>query len=87
MPPESIKGSLFQSRTNTNIVGHHLQASMFPMELLPKAFGTIGKLFPASWGYKLMTESVFKFENFLPFLLIFVLAVVTCNILLRRVDK
>ena len=57
------------------------------MELLPNAFGTIGKLFPASWGYKLMTESVFKSENFLPFLLIFVLAVVTCNILLRRVDK
>ena len=64
-----------------------LSGIMFPMELLPKAFGTIGKLYPASWGYKLMTESVFKCESLLPFLLIFVLAVVTCNILLRRVDK
>ena len=64
-----------------------LSGIMFPMELLPKAFETIGKLFPASWGYKLMTESVFKFESLLPFLLIFVLAAVTCNILLRRVDK
>jgi ABC-2 type transport system permease protein len=64
-----------------------LSGIMFSMELLPKEFGTIGKLFPASWGYKLMTESVFKFENFLPFLLIFILAAITCNILLRRVDK
>ena len=64
-----------------------LSGIMFPMELLPEAFATIGKLFPASWGYKLMTEHVFKFESLLPFLLFFVLAVVLCNILLRRIDQ
>lgn len=31
-----------------------LSGIMFPIELLPKAFETIGKLFPATWGYKLM---------------------------------
>ena len=64
-----------------------LSGIMFPMELLPKAFETIGKLFPATWGYKLMTENVFKFESLLPLLLIFVLATVMCSILLRRIDK
>ena len=63
-----------------------LSGIMFPIELLPKAFETIGKLFPATWGYKRMTENVFKFESLLPLLLIFVLAAVMCGILLRRID-
>lgn len=64
-----------------------LSGIMFPIELLPKAFETTGKLFPATWGYKLMAENVFKFECLLPQLLIFVLATVMCSILLRRIDK
>lgn len=64
-----------------------LSGIMFPIELLPKAFETTGKLFPATWGYKLMAENVFKFERLLPQLLIFVLATVMCSILLRRIDK
>ena len=64
-----------------------LSGIMFPIELLPKVFETIGKLFPAAWGYKLMAENVFKFESLLPLLLIFVLAAVMCSILLRRIDK
>ena len=63
-----------------------LSGIMFPMELLPKAFQTIGKLFPASWGYQLMTENAFQLENLLLFLLIFVFAIVVCAILLRRID-
>ena len=50
-------------------------------------FETIGKLFPATWGYKLMAENVFKVESLLPLLLLFVLAAVVCSILLRRIDK
>lgn len=64
-----------------------LSGIMFPIELLPKAFESIGKLFPATWGYKLMTQNVFKLESLLPLLLIFVLAAVMCRILLRRMDK
>lgn len=64
-----------------------LSGIMFPIELLPEAFESIGKLFPAAWGYKLMTENVFKLESLLPLLLIFVLAAVMCRILLRRMDK
>lgn len=64
-----------------------LSGIMFPIELLPKTFETIGKLFPAAWGYKLLTENAFQFENLLPLLLIFILAAVMCSILLRRIDK
>ncbi len=63
-----------------------LSGIMFPLELLPKAFQTVGKLFPASWGYQLMTENAFQLENLLLFLLIFVFAIVVCAILLRRID-
>lgn len=64
-----------------------LSGIMFPIELLPKAFETIGKLFPASWGYKLMAENAFKFGSLLPLLLILGLAVAVCCILLQRIDK
>ena len=64
-----------------------LSGIMFPIELLPKTFETIGKLFPATWGYKLLAENAFKFESLLPLLLIFILATVMCSILLRRIDK
>ncbi len=64
-----------------------LSGIMFPIELLPKAFETIGKIFPASWGYSLMAESAFQFESLLPLLLLLMLASVICGILLRRVDK
>ncbi len=63
-----------------------LSGIMFPMELLPKAFEATGKIFPASWGYRMMTEQVFLLESFLPLFLMFVLAVVICHILLRRMD-
>ncbi|MCI8969217.1 MAG: ABC transporter permease [Lachnospiraceae bacterium] len=64
-----------------------LSGIMFPTELLPKAFKTAGKLFPASWGYRQMTEHTLTFESLLPLLLIFVLSIVLCSILLRRTDR
>lgn len=64
-----------------------LSGIMFPIELLPKAFETVGKIFPATWGYRLMVESVFHFENILPLLLIFVMTIFICGILLRGVSE
>lgn len=64
-----------------------LSGIMFPIELLPKAFETVGKIFPASWGYKLMTDSAFRFENLLPLMAILALAIFVCSILLRKIDK
>ena len=64
-----------------------LSGIMFPIELLPKAFEAIGKIFPATWGYKVMTDSVFQLENLLPLVVILILAICVCGILLRKVDK
>jgi len=64
-----------------------LSGIMFPIELLPKAFETVGKIFPASWGYRLMTNSMLQFENLFPLIIILISAVCACGILLRKVDK
>lgn len=64
-----------------------LSGIMFPIELLPKAFEIVGKIFPASWGYRVMTDSTFQLENLLPLAAILILAICVCGILLRKVDK
>ena len=64
-----------------------LSGIMFPIKLLPKAFETVGKIFPASWGYKLMADSTFQLKNMLPLAVILILAICICGILLRKVDK
>ena len=43
-----------------------LPGILFPGILLPKALCVIGKIFPATWGYRLMTERVYCVENVLP---------------------
>lgn len=64
-----------------------LSGIMFPIELLPKTFEIVGKIFPASWGYRIMTDSTFQLENLLPLVAILILAICVCGILLRKVDK
>lgn len=64
-----------------------LSGITFPIELLPKAFEMVGKIFPASWGYKVMADSTFQLENLLPLVVILILAICVCGILLRKVDK
>lgn len=64
-----------------------LSGIMFPIGLLPKAFQTAGKIFPASWGYRMMADYIFQLKNLVPLTVLFVLAVFACIILLRRLDK
>lgn len=64
-----------------------LSGIMFPIDLLPKAFQTAGKIFPASWGYRMMADYIFQLKNLVPLTVLFVLAVFACIILLRRLDK
>lgn len=61
-----------------------LSGIMFPIELLPKAFKIIGKVFPASCGYKLMLNDGFLFENLWYLLLVFFAAIIICYILLKK---
>ena len=62
-----------------------LSGIMFPAELLPGAFAALGKIFPASWGYRFLQESPLRVETALPLLGIFLLSVCASALLLRRV--
>lgn len=61
-----------------------LSGIMFPADLLPKVFGYVGKLFPATWGYAFLVENTLT--NLWPLFLIFVAAVAVCAVLLKRIE-
>lgn len=61
-----------------------LSGIMFPIELLPRVLTGIGKIFPATWGYKLMLNNGFQMENLWYLILVFAVATILCGILLHR---
>lgn len=61
-----------------------LSGIMFPIELLPNFLKVIGRFFPAPWGYKLMLNNGFQFENLWYLILVFLVAVIVCVILLKK---
>ena len=63
-----------------------LSGIMFPADLLPKALRIAGKLFPASWGYAFMAENTFTWHNLWPLFVIFIIAILLCAILLKRIE-
>ncbi len=61
-----------------------LSGIMFPIDLLPDFLETIGRVFPASWGYRLMLDHGFQLENLWYFILVFCVASIVCGILLKK---
>ena len=61
-----------------------LSGIMFPIDLLPDFLETIGCIFPASWGYKLMLDNGFYLENLWYPILVFFVAVIVCGIFLKK---
>ena len=61
-----------------------LSGIMFPITLLPDFLQTIGRLFPASWGYRLMLENSFSLENLWYLILVSCISVMTCILLLNQ---
>ena len=61
-----------------------LSGIMFPIDLLPNFLLIIGRIFPASWGYQLMLDNGFCFENVWYLILILVLEVILCSVLLAK---
>lgn len=53
-----------------------LSGIMFPVTLLPSAMQQIGKLFPATWGFKAMCENTLNFGSVLPLLVITAIAMI-----------
>lgn len=52
-----------------------LSGIMFPTNLLPKAFETIGEIFPATHAMKIMTSNILDVIMFLPLILILVIMI------------
>ncbi len=63
-----------------------LSGIMFPAEFLPDFLKKAGLLFPASWGYSLMLNQGFSFQNLWPLLLIGTAALLLCRLLLKKQD-
>ena len=61
-----------------------LSGIMFPIDLLPDFLETLGRIFPASWGYQLMLDNGFYLENLWYLVLVFSAAVIVCTILLNK---
>lgn len=64
-----------------------LSGIMFPIEMLPDFLEKIGRIFPAFWGYRLMLDNGFCFENLWYFILVFCAAVIVCGILLNKQES
>lgn len=61
-----------------------LSGIMFPIELLPDFLETIGRIFPASWGYRLMLDNGFCLESLWYLIVIFFIAVSVCGIMMKK---
>ena len=64
-----------------------LSGIMFPIHMLPGAFEVVGKLFPAAWGYRLMTGGAFDFGLAAPLVGILLAAVLLCAYVLSKKGK
>ena len=61
-----------------------LSGIMFPIDLLPDFLEMAGYIFPACWGYQLMLNDGFRLENLWYLILVFVVALIVCEILLKK---
>jgi ABC-2 type transport system permease protein len=64
-----------------------LSGIMFPTELLPQAFGYIGMILPATWGFKAMSSESFEFGSLIPLIVIFLVCFGICVYALSRKVK
>lgn len=64
-----------------------LSGIMFPVDLLPRVFEMAGKIFPATWGYKLLAGDGFHFGNLWPLAAILLTAAILCGFMLKRLQS
>jgi ABC-2 type transport system permease protein len=64
-----------------------LSGIMLPVDLLPGFFKMVGKIFPATWGYKMMSSDIFYFNGLWPLAAILLGAIILCIFLLKRLQK
>lgn len=64
-----------------------LSGIMFPTSLLPQTLGTIGNIFPATWGFRIMTTNTFEFSSFYPLVIMLIITIGLNLFLLTKVGK
>lgn len=61
-----------------------LSGIMFPIDFLPDFLERIGRIFPAFWGYRLMLDNGFCFENLWYLIVVFFVAIIVCGVVLKK---
>jgi len=64
-----------------------LSGIMFPTNLLPQTLETIGYLFPATWGFRIMSEGIIDFSSYHPLILMLFISIGLNLFLLTKVGK
>lgn len=89
----SVLGLLVKSQAKLTMISQLvflpsilLSGILFPLDLLPKFFQTLGYVFPATWGYRLLANDGFSFGNLWPLLVVLVAAGTICGCLLKRLQ-
>jgi len=90
----SVLGLLMKSQTKLTMISQiiflpsiMLSGIMFPVDMLPEFIKYASKIFPATWGYELMTKSSFEIRLVIPLAGIFVAAVIICMIRLHKIGS
>ncbi|HPN61249.1 MAG TPA: ABC transporter permease [Bacilli bacterium] len=63
-----------------------LAGIMFPVSLLPKFLENLGKIFPATWGFKLMNSDVFDAKIIIPLAVIMLISIVISGYQLSKIS-
>ncbi len=64
-----------------------LSGIMFPVDLLPEAVGNVGKIFPATWGFKALLATTWDFNVIFPMVIIFLVALIGVAFGLKLLKK
>ena len=87
----SILGLMIKSQAKLTMIAQllflpsiMLSGIMFPLDFLPDFLKTIGRIFPASWGYRLMLDDGFCLENLVYLICVFFAAVIVCGVVLKK---
>lgn len=90
----SVLGMVIKNQAKLTMAGQliflpsiMLSGIMFPIELLPDFLKSVGKIFPAFWGYKLMLDEGLRFKNLWYLILLLIIAIGICAWSVRNLDE
>jgi ABC-2 type transport system permease protein len=64
-----------------------LAGIMFPVDMLPKILENVGKIFPATWGFKLMTSKTFDMKLLVPLIVIMLVSISISGYKLSKINR